>query len=187
MRPLSNVIGIDDAPFQRSHRGNVGLVGAIFTKNRLDGVSVGHARRDGVDATRQIARMVRESSCFPQLQAVILQGIAVAGFNVIDIHALSGLLERPVLVVARRAPDLVAIRRALLERVAGGARKWKLIERAGPMERIGAVYVQRAGLDRTRAERYLRDSTLHGSLPEPLRIAHLIAGALETGHSRGGA
>ena len=47
MRPLSNVIGIDDAPFQRSHRGNVGLVGAIFTRHRLDGVVLGQVRRDG--------------------------------------------------------------------------------------------------------------------------------------------
>jgi uncharacterized protein len=187
MRPLSNVIGIDDAPFQRSHRGNVGLVGAVLTRNRLDGVVVGHARRDGADATRRIAAMVRDSAFFRHLQGVILQGIAVAGFNVIDIHALSALLERPVLVVARRAPDHAAIRRALLERVPGGARKWRLIEQAGPMEPIAKVLVQRAGLDRARAERYLRDATVHGSLPEPLRVAHLIAGALATGHSRGGA
>ncbi len=187
MRPLSNVIGIDDAPFERSHRGNVGLVGVILTKNRLDGVVVGHARRDGADATRRIAAMVRDSAFFQHLQGVILQGIAVAGFNVIDIHALNALLERPVLVVARHAPDYPAIRRALLERVPGGAGKWRLIERAGPMEPIAKVLVQRAGLDRARAERFLRDSTVHGALPEALRIAHLVAGGLATGHSRGGA
>ena len=187
MRPLSNVIGIDDAPFQRSHRGKVGLVGAIFTRHRLDGVVVNKVRRDGADATRRIAELVTGSAFFSHLQGVILQGIAVAGFNVIDIHALNAALKRPVLVVARRAPDLAAIRRALLERVPGGAQKWSLIERAGPMERIGAVYVQRAGLDRARAERYLLEATVHGSLPEPLRIAHLIAGGLGTGHSRGGA
>jgi endonuclease V-like protein UPF0215 family len=187
MRPLSNVIGIDDAPFQRSHRGNVGLVGAIFTRHRLDGVVLGHVRRDGADATRRIAALVKQSAFFSHLQGVILQGIAVAGFNVVDIHALNAALERPVLVVARRAPNLATIRRALLENVPGGARKWKLIERAGPMEPIGGVFVQRAGLDRARAERYLRDSTVHGSLPEPLRIAHLIAGGITTGHSRGGA
>jgi endonuclease V-like protein UPF0215 family len=187
MRPLSNVIGIDDAPFLRSHRGDVGIAGAIFTRNRLDGVVVGRARRDGSDATRRIAELVSGSVFYPHLQGVILQGIAVAGFNVVDIHALSATLDRPVLVVARWAPDLAKIRRALLENVPGGARKWQLIERAGPMERMGTVYVQRAGLDRARAGRFLSDSTLHGSLPEPLRIAHLIAGGLGAGQSRGGA
>ena len=187
MRPLSNVIGIDDAPFARTHRGDVGIVGAIVTRHRLDGVLLGRARRDGADATRRITELVRNSAFHAHLQGVVLQGIAVAGFNVVDIHELSSALERPVLVVARRAPDLAKIRRALIQHVPGGERKWKLIERAGPMERIGAVFVQRAGLDRERAACLLRDSTVHGTLPEPLRIAHLIAGGLATGHSRGGA
>ena len=35
------------------------------------------------------------------------------------------------------------------------------------------------------AEGLLEDFTLHGKLPEPLRIAHLVAGALGRGESRG--
>jgi uncharacterized protein len=30
-----------------------------------------------------------------------------------------------------------------------------------------------------------RPCTLHGNLPEPLRLAHLIAGGVTTGESRG--
>ena len=182
---LSNVIGVDDAPFSRTQRGDVRLVGAVFARTRFDGVVIGSVRRDGSNATSRIAEMIRRSTFAEHVQAVVLQGITVAGFNVIDIHELSGRLERPVLVVARRAPDLPAIRRALLDFVPGGARKWKLIERAGPMEGVGRVFVQRAGLDRTAAARLLRDTTLYGALPEPLRVAHLIAGALSTGQSRG--
>lgn len=187
VRVLSNVIGIDDAPFLRSYRGDVLLVGAVFARNRLDGIVVGRARRDGSNATRAIAAMVENSAFADHVKGVILQGIAVAGFNVVDIHALHEALGVPVLVVARRAPDFFAIRRALLEKVPGGAAKWRLIERAGAMERIGSVFVQRAGLGPDEAADFLRDQTLYGSLPEPLRVAHLIAGALGTGHSRGGA
>jgi hypothetical protein len=89
-----------------------------------------------------------------------------------------------VVVVARRRPDLAAIRRAL-DRTAGGARKWRLIEQAGIMEPLSGVYVQRAGIDRERAEDLLQATTLHGKLPEPLRVAHLIAGGITTGRSRG--
>ena len=83
--------------------------------NRLDGVLIGAVRRDGVDATRVIARMLQGSRFARHVQAVILQGIAVAGFNVIDIHGLHAELGRPVLVVARRRPRLALIRAALLE------------------------------------------------------------------------
>jgi endonuclease V-like protein UPF0215 family len=89
-----------------------------------------------------------------------------------------------VIVVARRQPDMAAIRRALLGRVPGGARKLALIERAGPMEACAGVYVQRAGITLERAAALLRRLAVHGKLPEPLRTAHLIAGGVATGESR---
>ncbi|MDJ0872965.1 MAG: DUF99 family protein, partial [Gammaproteobacteria bacterium] len=46
-RSFSNVVGFDDAPFARDHRGNVRVVGAVFARDRLDGVLVGRVRRDG--------------------------------------------------------------------------------------------------------------------------------------------
>jgi endonuclease V-like protein UPF0215 family len=45
--------------------------------------------------------------------------------------------------------------------------------------------VQRAGLDLDEARAIVADTTLHGNVPEPLRLAHLIAGGIASGHSRG--
>jgi uncharacterized protein len=186
-RPLSNVLGVDDAPFERSHRGDVALVGAVCSRTRLDGLVIGCARRDGRNATCAIAELYRRSAFTGHVQAIVLQGIAVAGFNVIDIHELRERTGLPILVVARRLADFTAIRRALETRVPGGVRKWKLIERAGPMQPLEGVFVQTAGLELERAAGCLRATRLHGLLPEALRVAHLVAGALATGHSRGGA
>jgi len=184
-RALSNVVGFDDAPCPPGHRGDVPLVGAVFSRTRLDGVLVGRVRHDGRNSTDAIVRMLQSSQFARHVQLVVLQGIAFAGFNVVDVHALHAELGLPVLVVARRAPDLGAMHRALLGRVRGGARKWRLVEQAGPMEKLGRVYAQRIGLDHDRARRFLVESTLHGALPEPIRAAHLIAGAVATGRSRG--
>jgi hypothetical protein len=184
MRAITNVVGFDDAPFSREHRGDVTLIGAVCSRTRLDGVLAGRVRRDGTNATQAMIELVIGSQFQGHIRAVLLQGIAVAGFNVVDIHRLSDELTVPVVVVARRRPDLAAIRRAL-DRTAGGARKWRLIEQAGIMEPLGGVYVQRAGIDRERAEDLLQATTLHGKLPEPLRVAHLIAGGITTGRSRG--
>jgi hypothetical protein len=181
---LSHVVGFDDAPFERAHRGDVLVVGAVFAGSRLDGVLSCAVRRDGANATRAIAECVRSSRFYPQLHAVLLQGIAFAGFNVVDVHALCEQLGISVLVVSRRRPNLTAIRRALLERVPGGARKWKLIQSAGPMEALEGVYVQRAGLSVEQARSLLRLHRLNGVLPEALRVAHLIAGGVTLGESR---
>ena len=184
-RRISNVVGFDDAPFAKDHRGNVQVVGAVFARERLDGVLVGHVRRDGANATRVLARLVGDSKYAEHLQLVMLQGIALAGFNVVDVRELSRQLGLPALVVARHAPDTGAIRRALLKHVTNGHRKWSVIQQLGPMEPVGGVFVQRVGLSREEAHDVLTRFALNGHIPEPLRVAHLIAGAMGTGQSRG--
>ncbi len=184
-RPYANFIGVDDGPFPRDHRGDVVLAGAVFTQRRLDGIVLGRARRDGRNATERIARLV-EGSPFNE-RMVLLGGIAVGGWNVVDIHALHRRLGLPVLVVARRQPDMARIERSLLRSVPGGARKWALVQKAGPMEPCAGLWVQRAGLSPAQARQVLRDTVEHAAVPEPLRIAHLIAGAVATGTSRGSA
>jgi endonuclease V-like protein UPF0215 family len=206
-----NVIGFDDGPFGRDYRGKVLLVGAVCSRTRLDGVVSGRIQRDGSDATREMTRLVRESPFAAHVRAVLLQGIAVGGFNVVDIQALSRELAVPVLVVMRRAPDLAAVHMALFSEaptlrppVRGAARKWRLIESAGTIELLGSsrrslkrsqvtglreatprLWIQRVGLSLEEARMIVLATTLHGNVPEALRMAHLIAGGITTGRSRG--
>lgn len=181
---LSHVIGFDDAPFARSHRGDVLVVGAVYAGPRLEGVLSGKVRRDGRNAAQTIIELVSRSRFRRHTQAILLQGIAVAGFNVVDLPALHAALGIPVIVVARRQPDFHAIRRALLLRVPGGRRKWALIEKLGPMEPVAGVFVQRAGLSLDHTGDLIRRFAINGRLPEPLRTAHLVAGGVATGESR---
>lgn len=181
---FSHVVGVDDAPFARAHRGDVLVIGAVYAGARLEGVLAGKVRRDGTNATRVVADLVRRSRFRPHLQLVLLQGIAFAGFNVVDLVGLHAALGIPAMVVARKRPDLAKIRAALLDHVPGGARKWRLIERTGPMEAVAGLYVQRAGISLDDATRALRRLAISGKLPEPLRTAHLIAGGVATGESR---
>jgi endonuclease V-like protein UPF0215 family len=181
---ISHVIGFDDGPFAPDHRGDVLVVGAVFAAFRLDGVLCGKIRRDGANATRTLVRMVSGSRFGSQLQLILLQGIAFAGFNVVDLPELHRALGLPVVTVARRGPDLAAIQRALLTRVPGGRRKWRLIECGGPMESLAGVYVQRVGIGLDETCEVIERLALNSRLPEPLRVAHLIAGALACGESR---
>jgi uncharacterized protein len=185
MGRLHNVVGFDDGPFPRETRmGQVLLVGAVCARSRLDGVLSGQVLRDGDDATRVIARLLNGSQFQGHVRAVLLNGIAVGGFNVVDIHGLCAAVGRPVLVVARRAPRLDKIKRAL-DLLDDGARKWAFIQQAGPMEAVSGLYLQRAGLSVAEARDLLAATTIHGRLPEPLRLAHIIAGGIVTGRSRG--
>jgi uncharacterized protein len=94
-------------------------------------------------------------------------------------------LSVPVLVIMRRHPRFQLIRAALFGHTPGAARKWSLIEGAGEIEPIAPLFCQRVGLSLRDARSLIEATTLHGHLPEPLRLAHLIAGGVTTGKSRG--
>ncbi|HEX8684621.1 MAG TPA: DUF99 family protein, partial [Ardenticatenaceae bacterium] len=111
---ISHVVGFDDFPFSPTHRGNVMVVGAVYAGARLEGVLSGHVRKDGANAARTLAQIVSASKFASHLQLVMLQGIALAGFNVVDVFALHRQLQLPILVVTRREPDMEAVRQALL-------------------------------------------------------------------------
>lgn len=181
---ISHVVGFDDAPFAKDHRGDVLVVGAVFSGPRLEGVLSARVRRDGANATRTLVDAVTRSRFAPQVQLVMVQGIAFAGFNVIDLHGLHQALGLPVMAVARKAPDMAAIKRALMTRVRGGARKWALIDCLGPMVPLAGVYAQFVGLTEAQAGRIIERFALHSLVPEPLRTAHLIAAGVVPGRSR---
>ena len=178
-------MGFDDAPFARTHQGPVTVVGAVFADRRFDGVLVAAVEKDGSDATAVLAGTIAGSRFHEHIHLVLLQGVTLAGFNVVDACVLHEQVARPVLVVARKRPDMEAIRRALETRIPGGAAKWRSIDRLGPMEPCAGVYVQRVGLSAEEAAAVVERLAIHSQIPEPLRVAHLIAGAIARGASRG--
>src|SRR5919199_4270140 len=99
---ISHVVGFDDFPFAPGRRRDVPVVGAVYAGLRLEGVLSGRVRQDGANATRTLVRLVSESKFARRVQLVMLQGIALGGFNVVDVYSLHRRLGIPVLVVARR-------------------------------------------------------------------------------------
>ena len=182
---FSNVIGFDDAPFQRDDEGPVKIVGAIFAGLRFDGVITGEIKKDGFDAAKNIAHLIKKSKFAGHIRLIMLQGITMGGFNVVDLFELNKELDLPVLVVARHQPNRAAIHQALTTKISDGEKKWQIIEHLGPMEPVEKVYIQRIGLTFEQAAEVVSHFTVHSHIPEPIRVAHLIAGAIAEGQSRG--
>jgi len=181
----ARIVGIDDGPFARRARAPVTVAGVLIRgAGRVDGVVTTRVVRDGFGATEAIARMLSTGRLAGQAQAVLLDGVAVGGFNVIDLPSLSSKLRVPVIAVMRRSPDLQAVRRAI-GRCTQPERRWRIVQAAGAIHDADSLLFQVAGATAAEARRILEISIGEAQYPEALRLAHLIAGALVTGTSRG--
>jgi len=178
------VIGIDDAPFNKFKKGKVLIVGAVFRGGSfLDGILSTKVDVDGDDATKKIVDMINKSKFKPQLQCIFLDGIAVGGFNVIDVNQLNKKTKIPVIVIIRRKPNIENIKKTLFR--INKKKEAKLIEKAGSVVPMGKIYVQLIGIGMDKAKQILKITCTRSLIPEPVRIAHLISSGITFGESRG--
>ena len=178
------VIGIDDAPFDKFRDKETLVVGVVMRGGSwVDGVLSTKVDVDGNDATKKISNMINNCKFKPQLQCIFLDGIAVAGFNVIDVKELSKKTKLPVIVVIRRMPDIENIKKTLVK--IKKQKKIKLIEKAGNVVNIGNIFVQLIGIEIEKARQVLEIVCTRSNIPEPLRLAHLIASGVTVGESKG--
>ena len=184
MKPQIRILGIDDASHNRNKDKEVIVIGTIFRGGDfLDGVLTTKVKVDGNDATKKIAEMINKSKFKVQLRAVMIDGIAVAGFNVIDIQELSKKTKLSVIVIMRGYPDIEKIKKALLK--IGMKNKIKLNEKAGKIYSYKKIHFQFFGLAKEKAEKILELTCTHSNIPEPIRIAHLIGQGIVFGESKG--
>ncbi|MBN1157643.1 DUF99 family protein [Candidatus Woesearchaeota archaeon] len=178
------VLGIDDAPFDKYKKGNTIVVGTMFRGGQfIDGVLSTKIRVDGNNSTAKIINMVNRSKFKPQLQVMMLDGIAVGGFNVVDVQKLNNETGLPVIVVMRDYPNLDEIK-SVLKKI-GKENKIKLLEKAGKIHKVGKIYIQIVGIDIETATKIIRVCTTRSFIPEPIRVAHLIGGGIISGESKG--
>jgi len=186
MRKELRVLGIDDGPFYKFRKGEVIIVGTFYRGgNFLDGLLTTKARVDGKNATKNIVEMVNKSKFKSQIRAILLDGVAVGGFNVIDLERLNKETRKPVIAVIRHKPDVPKIIKTLND--LGMKQKAKIIERLPEPKKANGIYMQNIGISEKDAAEIIKITTTHSQIPEPIRVAHIIAAGLIKGESRGGA
>ncbi|RXA17095.1 DUF99 family protein [Methanosarcina sp. MSH10X1] len=186
IKPEIRILGIDDSALLSE---KVMIVGAVFRGGDwIDGVLRSEITKDGLDATDVIGSLIKKSKHYGQIRAVILDGVTYGGFNVVDIQMLYRETGIPVIVIMRSYPDFEKIKSALKYFPDGGER-WTIIKRAGKIEEIAGqknpIYIQRAGIGLETVKKIIQLTSIRSNIPEPLRVAHLIATGIILGESRG--
>jgi endonuclease V-like protein UPF0215 family len=187
------VLGIDDGPFEFGEGKQALLVGTVFRGGSwLDGVLTTKITVDGNDATREIIDMILRSRHRGQIRIVMTDGLTFGGFNVIDAREIFEFTGMPVISVTRTEPDLASIRTAL-DKYPDAKQRWERIQGAGPPIRHefrkprgrGSVYFQGFGIKEVDARSIIEITSTRSLMPEPVRVAHIIASGVTRGESYG--
>lgn len=167
-----------------SYRGETStLAGTVVRADRVvDDFAFSACTVGGSDATDAVADLVADLDR-PDVQHLLVAGIAPAWFNLLDLHDLHRTSDRPVVSVSfEESPGLGdALRREFDGEPL--QRRLDVYERQPPRRELdvgdGRVWVRAVGLDAEDAADVVRAFTPEGGRPEPLRVARLAARAAD--------
>ncbi len=118
----------------------------------------------------------------------MLDGITFAGFNTVNIKEIYEKTKLPVIVVNRKKPDLQKFT-STLKRMPNFKKRLKCVENAGPIYwtsiKNKRICFQCCGIKKNDASKVIKESSTMSLIPEPLRVAHLIATGFVLGESVG--
>src|SRR3989344_1885308 len=189
MKKEIRILGIDDSSFKKKQIKKILVIATVFRGGSfLDGILSTKITVDGNDSTKKIIQMINRTKHKGQLQVVMLNGIALGGFNIIDIKKLSQKTKFPVIVLMRKYPDMEKIHQAL-KNLKNPKQKQLLIKKAGKIYEIKIknkkIYTQFANISLEKVKKIISLTAIHSLIPEPLRTAHLIASGISLGENKG--
>lgn len=174
------VAAFENGSFNPEVRGKAFLLGVVTRGFRLVDVGLTLVRVDGFDCTQKLLELAEPWK--GKFDLVLLASLAYAGFNVVDPERVQSRLGRPVLVVLSRKPRRRAVERALKRHFPDWRLRLQVLSKIGKPERLrlhgGSLYFSPFGLKRGEARKILRELTVFGGKPEPLRMAGLLARGL---------
>jgi len=188
MKHEIRLLGIDDSPFTFNEK-YANVIGVVMRGGSyIEGVLRGHVSVDGDDATFVCKQMIANTHHRKQLKAVLLDGVALGGFNVVDIEDIYKNTGLPVITITRDKPDMKKIKKALQKNFSDWEKRWDVLSKGEIYEvktSHNPIYVKCVGLPIDEAKEIIKSSTIRGVIPEPIRVAHIIASGITRGESYG--
>jgi hypothetical protein len=182
------VLAWDDGPFEFKKKGKDVLIGVICRGGiAIDGLLKTEIEIDGLDATEKIIEKTLKTK-HKDLRVMMLDGITFAGFNTVDIKEVYRRTGLPVIVVNRKKPNFKKFI-STLKKLPQSGKRLKCVENAGPVYwtkvKNRRVCFQCSGIRKEDSEKIIKVTSTMSLIPEPLRIAHLIATGIVLGESVG--
>jgi len=135
---------------------------------------------DGLDASEKLITMLRNLA----FDIVMLAGVSFAGFNLVDPTLVFEEFHKPIILVSRTKPNNIAVKNALLLHFEDWKARWSILRKLGPIYEVASmsgeppIYVELVGATLVWATKLIRALVSCCRIPEPIRVARLIAQGL---------
>jgi endonuclease V-like protein UPF0215 family len=157
------------------------LAGVVMRSDLIvDGFAINKLQVSGSDATERIVALF-ENLDRNDLNAILLSGSVLSLYNIVDVDALNKELALPVIALTfkKSRSDLGKNIKAKFAK-AEAKQKILLLQKLGKPKKIDLntgypVFVRPAGATLEDATKILNKFTLQGAVPEPIRLARLLA------------
>lgn len=165
------------------------LAGVVMRADlQIDGFSLAKITVGGMDATEGVLRIF-ENLNRRDINAIFLNGCVIGWFNIVKLDKVYKTLDLPIICVTYE--ESVGLEKYLKEYFDDWEERVKAYKALGNRKKLNlhtgyTVLVRYLGIKKEKEAKALLDKfTLQGSIPEPLRVARLLARAiLRNGHER---
>jgi len=144
----------------------------------IDGFIFGSATLGGDDATDAVVGMFYRLER-NDINIIMLRGVVISLFNIIDVERV--YLETSVPVIGITFEESEGLEQHIKHHFPQNwEQKLQLYHKIGGRRKVvlktgAALYIRTAGIDDEQATQVLDKFTLQGAIPEPVRVAHLLA------------
>lgn len=183
MKSSLRSIGVDDGYFPISYKGSKKktLLAAVYCINNeiydfvLEPITV-----DGLDGTKAAVKAVERLG---RADVIFQDGVTVAGFNIIDPEELSRLVGMPVVVFFKHDLNLNKVLNALKKHFNDWQRRYDVIDKVYSKSVVVPtpwryIRISAINIDVSEALNYIIKLQAISPIPEPLRLADIIASGL---------
>jgi len=179
-----NTAGIDDGFFPiecKELQCYTLLTSVLCSGPMIADVKIEPVTVDGLDGTRVASKLVKELNKEPEI--IFTDGVTVAGFNIVDpeeLHAVTGI---PVVTIFKHELNLRKIRDALVKHFPDWSIRYGVIEKVYKCSNYVStpwrpLRISAYGIPVYKAMDYVIALQNTSPIPEPLRLADLIASGL---------
>ncbi|RLF28930.1 MAG: hypothetical protein DRJ99_04005, partial [Thermoplasmata archaeon] len=150
MKSQIRVLGVDDGPFSFNDKYTL-VVGVVMRGGSyLESVLSTRVSIDGLDSTHSLIEMINNSRYKDQIRTIMIDGIALGGFNVVDIEEIFRETSIPVITITRDKPDNEKIKMALKKNFADWEKRWGIISKSDLKcikTKHNPIYVKHVGIN----------------------------------------